>query len=153
MKRSVLNKTPPLLGILAVSLFALGCVMEEDLGTPIFPETDLMTASYSEGQFYFSPSWDVEYIVLGIFDNPIVTVEKSIVNMIDMEGGSSTGLSGFTRGQVAETSLYIYSDVSRSFSGAPGGYDPSGKKYWSVWGFNSDWVIISSSKQTTTDFP
>jgi len=153
MKRYVVNIISLLLLSIAVTLFSVGCELLEDSGTPIFAETELMNASYSEGQFYFSPSRDVEYIVLGIFDNPIVTSGKRIVNMDDMKGGSCTGQSWFTRSQVPEDSLYTYSDALKCFTGSPGGYDPNGIKYWAVWGFNADWVIILSSKQITTDFP
>jgi len=142
----------PLLSIV-VALCSVGCELMEDPDTPIFAETELMNASNSGGQFYFSPSYDVEYIVLGIFNSPIVTSGKSIANMGDMEGGSCTGQSGFTRSQVPEDSLYIYNDTLKYFTGSPGDYIPTGTKYWGVWGFNADWVIISSSKQITTDFP
>jgi len=152
MRRYVLNLISLLLLGIAFALYSLGCELLEEPETPIFADTDLMDASYSAGQFYFSPSWDVEYLVLGIFQNSIVTTGKRITNMNDMMGGSCTGLSGFNRGQVAEASLYTYSDASGYFIiGSP--YDPSGKMYWAVWGFNADWVIISSSEQTTTTFP
>jgi hypothetical protein len=153
MKRYVMNIVLLLLLGMAVALISVGCELMEDPGTPIFAETELMYASNSEGQFYFSPSWDVEYIVLGIFSSPIVTSGKSITNMSDMEGGSCTGQPGFTRSQVPEDSLYIYSDTVKIFTGSRGDYNPNGTKYWGVWGFNADWVIISSSKQITTDFP
>ena len=119
MKRDVVNIISLRLLSIAVALFLVGCELLEDPGTPIFSETELMDASYSGGQFYFSPSWDVEYIVLGIFDSPIVTLGKSIVNMVDMKGGSCTGQSGFTRSQVPEASLYTYSDVLKFFTGFP----------------------------------
>jgi hypothetical protein len=153
MKRYVVNIISLLLLSIAVTLFTGGCELLEEPGTPIFAETELMDASYSEGQFYFSPSRDVEYIVLGIFNSPIVTSGKRIVNMHDVEGGSCTGQSGFTRSQVPEDSLYLYNDTLKCFTGSPGGYDPYGTMHWAVWGFNADWVIINSSKQITTDFP
>ena len=153
MERYLVNIILLLLLSIAVALFSVGCELMEDPGTPIFAETELMDASNSEGQFYFSPSRDVEYIVLGIFNSPIVTSGKSIVNMVDMKGGSCTGQSGFTRSQVPEDSLYTYSDTLKCFTGSPGEYNPNGIKYWGVWGFNADWVIISSSKQITTNFP
>ena len=152
MKRHIVIIIIPLMLSIAVALFSVGCELMEDPDTPIFAKTELMDASNSEGLFYFSPSSEVEYIVLGIFDNPIVTSGKSIVNMVDMKGGSCTGQSGFTRGQVPEDSLYTYSSEFKYFTGSPGEYNPNGIKYWGVWGFNADWVIISSSKQITTDF-
>ena len=151
MKRYVVNIISLLLLSIAVALFSMGCELFEDPGTPIFAETELMDASYSEGQFYFSPSWDVKYIVLGIFNSPIVTSGKSIVNMFDMEGGSCTDKLGFTRSQVPEDSLYTYDDALKFFTGLL--YNPTGSMYWAVWGFNADWVIIYSSKQITTVFP
>lgn len=152
MKRHLVNIIILLMSSIAVALFSVGCEWMEDHSTPIFPETELMYAGNSEGQFYFSPSSEVEYIVLGIFDSPIVTSGKSIVNMVDMKGGSCTGQSGFTRSQVPEDSLYTYSYALKYFTGSPGEYNPNGIKYWGVWGFNADWVIISSSRQFTTNF-
>ena len=156
MKRYMVNIISLLLLNIAVALFSMGCELFEDPGTPITPifaETELMDASYSdiEGQFYFSPSWDVTNIVLGIFDSQIVTSGKCIVNMFDMEGGSCTGKPGFTRSWVPEGSLYTYDDASKRFTDLH--YDPTGSKDWAVWGFNADWVIISSSEQITTVFP
>jgi hypothetical protein len=153
MKPFVLNLMFLLLLGIAVALVLVGCELLEETATPIFADTELMDASYSAGQFRFFPSWDVEYVVLGIFQNPIVTLGKRIVNMNDMKGGSCTGLSGFTRSQVDEVSLFIYSDASGYFTGLPGGFNPNGTMYWAVWGFNADWVIISSSEMITTNFP
>jgi hypothetical protein len=137
---------------IAIVMLSVGCVLEEDPGTPIFSDTEPMYASVSAGQFHFSPPSEVEYLVLGIFNSPIITSGKSIVNMGNMEGGSCTGQSGFTRSQVPQGSLYPYNDTAKFFTGSPGDYTPSGTKYWGVWGFNADWVIISSSKQNTTNF-
>jgi len=154
MKRYMVNIISLLLLNIAVALFSMGCELFEDPGTPITPifaETELMDASYSEGQFYFSPSWDVTNIVLGIFNSQIVTSGKRIVNMVDMEGGSCTGQLGFTRSWVPEGSLYTYDDALMFFNDSL--YDPFGEMFWAVWGFNADWDIISSSEQITTVFP
>lgn len=156
MKRYMVNIISLLLLSIAGALFSMGCELFEDPGTPITPifaETELMDASYSdiEGQFYFSPSWDVTNIVLGIFNSQIVTSGKRIMNMVAMEGGSCTGKLWFTRSQVPEVSLYTYDDALMFFNDSL--YDPFGEMYWAVWGFNADWVIISSSEQITTVFP
>jgi hypothetical protein len=140
--------------VLGAALLAESCTLGlNEISAPIFAHTERMDVSYNAGQFYFLPCEDVECVVLGIFQAPIATAGKSIVNMIDMKGGSCTGLSGFNRGQVSEDTLYAYSDEAKCFTGLPGGYNPSGSRYWAVWGFNSDWVIISSSQQMKTSFP
>jgi hypothetical protein len=126
--------------------------MSEESPTPIFAGTKFMGAYYSEDCFYFSPSKNVEYLVLGIFGSPIATSGKSILNMVDMKGGSCTEQPNFTRSQVTEDSLYTYSHDLKFFTGSPGDYTPKGTKHWAVWGFNADWVIIASSNDITTDF-
>jgi hypothetical protein len=152
MNRRSANTKKLLILALAVVLFLMGCDMLEESPTPIFAETKFMEAYNSEDCFHFSPSSDVEYIVLGIFNSPIVTSGKSIVNMVDMMGGSCTGQLNFTRSQVPEDSLFTYSHDLKFFTGLPGDYVPNGTKHWAVWGFNADWVIISSSNDITTDF-
>ena len=154
MKRNTISGASLLSVVLGSALLSVSCTLGlDEIHAPIFAHTERMDVSYNAGQFYFLLSEDVECVVLGIFQAPIATSGKSIVNMIDMEGGSCTGTSGFNRGQVAEDALYIYTDEAKSFTGIPGGYNPSGSRYWAVWGFNSDWVIISSSQQTKTSFP
>jgi hypothetical protein len=112
-----------------------------------------MTAEYVDNEFLFYPSEDVEYIVIGFFNSPIVTRGKRIVNMDNMEGGSCSGQSGFTRSRVPDNALYVYDQASMFFTGLAGAYVPSGTMYWAVWGFNADWVIITSSDEIMTDFP
>lgn len=124
----------------------------EEPPPPIFADTDLTNADYTDGQFNFLMVRSAQYIVLGIFNSPIGTSKKSILNMQDMEGGSASDHTGFSRSQVNKDSLYTYSFELQRFTGAPGGYTPKGTKYWAVWGFNADWVIICSSSQITTDF-
>jgi hypothetical protein len=137
----------------AVALMAAGCALFPYGESPIFADTDLMDVSYENGQFECTLPHNVAYLVLGIFQKPIVTYEKGIENMYDMKGGSRTGLVGFNSGYVSEDSLYTYDDTVRNFTGLPGEYDPSGPLYWAFWGFNADWVIIASSQQMKTTFP
>ncbi len=141
-----------LLVSIAVIFYVVGCEWMGPPSTPIFAETDLMYADYSDGKFNFSPSRHAQYLVLGVFGSTIVTSRKTIMNMEDMEGGSSSEQLGFSRNQVQVDSLYTYSNELQRFTGSPGEYIPKGIKYWAVWGFNADWVIICSSEQIMTDF-
>jgi hypothetical protein len=166
-KSGEINIQMPLAGgvtiLLIVGVVFICCISGCDFfggpeGPPIFADTKLINAEYTEGEFHFtmhensSIYQDAQYIVLGIFNAPIETWEKSIQNMQNMEGGSASSYPGFTRGQVSIDKLLVYSDELQRFTGSPGDYVPHGTKYWAVWGFNSDWVIICSSAQITTDF-
>ena len=153
MNHHTLHGAIPVLWCIAFILFAVGCEYTGEHPVPIFSDTEHMAARIDENDYLFFPSEEVEYIVIGLFNSPIATSGKSITNMDDMEGGSCTGQTGFTRSSVPMDSLYVFDQTSKFFTGSPGDYMPSGTRYWAVWGFNADWVIISSSEEIETDFP
>ncbi|MDY6969689.1 MAG: hypothetical protein SVR08_13670, partial [Spirochaetota bacterium] len=68
------------------------------------------------------------------------------------EGGSRSGLSGFSRTSVSLSYLYTFDEISKDFTTTnyivPSGID----LYWAVWGYNKDWVLISATSQKIINF-
>ena len=130
-----------------------GC-KDDEPEAPIFSGVEQIFASYNTGtgQIEFNVTEDTAYVIIGVFNAPIVTQDKAIVNYENLVYGSRTGLSGFTLGSVYEVNLHAYDQGTEDFAIAETNPPNSPPYAWAVWGFNSNWSIVCATGQYTNTF-
>ena len=133
-----------------IYVFIINCTpTEEHPENPIFGGVKQLYPTFSDGEYNFEAPDNSEYFVLGVFDEPIETLGKTIINTDAWRVGSKTGESGFTRGKV--TTTYVYDDNIKDFTGTE--LSASSGWYWVIWGFDADWNIVSASGEYTIRSP
>jgi len=127
------------------------CEEEDEVRPAIFPDVQQMDASYNGSTFSFTnvPP-EVEHLVLGIFDAPIIPSGKTIKNLNDLKGGCRTGLENGYMNRETVSTLFEYDQSLNNGNGdfnenSP--YSLPSDFHWAVWGYNSDWNLIAATSE------
>ena len=141
------TKYTVLLGTLALIFFNMYCTQEEKEGPAIFNDVTQMRAVQSGDTITFSDVPEETHIlVVGIFNGNVITVNPdNVITNDDWFGGTRTGLEGCDKNTA--TKYYKYEPSINNFTLTT--VNPTNGKIWAVWGYNKDWVVITSTESYT----
>ena len=133
--------------ILSITLFTAAlltnCASDSSAPpTPLFADTELISASYSSGTItYTMPNVKYSFIVISAFSPAPVIIDNVIQNSSAIRAGIRTGMAGFSTSSVLISDMKAYSNGD--YTGAPYTYNAGDKLY--IWAYDSGYNLVASS--------